>query len=815
MAGAATMLLGIVAAIGISLAGPPAWAGSHFTSTNVAVVPSYSGYGSAGYLDPASYPGVTMTQVDPSSVTSAADLAGYDTVILWQFCNVSSYPAFTTALMDWMKTYGGKVIIWDSDSCNTEDYTGADYSWLSPLGATFQLFTPGQTGSTGGALAFAEITHLGSPNPASPFFIDTTALVQGSDAVGDVNVVDENTVAPAWCALMRGTNIMGQAGYAHMYSGPGNLVGAPDALIIYCGLDTDYIGYAVGQQMVQMLNLELQHGWGPSGSPEVADLLCQAAVGNLVVAPSKAYNMPGLPHTVTATVTIQDPNTGNTLPLSGVLVSFVVTSGPNMGVSGSGVTDADGHAAFTYTGQTPGTDVIQASCTVNSVLKTYDVAKVWIDLNDIRLVKNDLAQGTNVGIGEIFTYEISFSTFSNTVAAVNLQIVDDLPAELDFISATTNGALSMTYNSGLHEVVWDFGTWPPLTAGPTNYLTVQVNAGANLGQTIVNYATMVCSNLPPVSTRTRNPRTVSTNCPLVLVCPNDMVLESLNEAGAVASFTAAATDSCSQVTIYFTPPSGSMFPFGVTPVQVVAVDESGNSAQCTFNVTVLGANWVKSDVLSAVVALRATVTNRADLWELYETIRDLKWALMPCVWVDETHVTRCNGRWVFCNEIAAVKELQDLTGYKNSYKNSIISSNKVQNFIDPLVKIDRLLAVVNIQDAAKAGASSKKVAWALAEVALGDQYAASGKPGQAIQHYWNAWYQAFYLNCSVAPPNVWQAIQLEFPGIANAVYKIQESDDMLTWRTIGKAKADSTGTIKFTDTKVSINTPWIYRVVKQ
>jgi autotransporter-associated beta strand protein len=261
-----------------ALAIPARAAGSHTTSTNVAVVPSFSGsYGDAGSINPANYPGVTMTQVDPSSVHSAADLAAYDTVILWEFCDVSSYPAFTNALIDWLKTYGGKLIIWDSDSCNIEGGTAANYDWLVAVGAQFDLFTTGQTGMSGESLTILEMNGLGSTNPSSPYYIDTADMVSQTDAVGDLNCVNETNAAPVWCALMWGVNILGYSGYTHMYSQVGGLMGAPEALIIYCGLDSNYYGGAGSGALAleKVLQLELAHGWGPPGSPEVADLICQ------------------------------------------------------------------------------------------------------------------------------------------------------------------------------------------------------------------------------------------------------------------------------------------------------------------------------------------------------------------------------------------------------------------------------------------------------------------------------------------------------------------------------------------------------------
>ena len=62
-----------------------------------------------------------------------------------------------------------------------------------------------------------------------------------------------------------------------------------------------------------------------------------------------------------------------------VTVNFTVVSGPNAGLTGSAVTDSNGHASFTYVGNSPGTDTIQASF-VNSqgvTVVSNPVTKTW------------------------------------------------------------------------------------------------------------------------------------------------------------------------------------------------------------------------------------------------------------------------------------------------------------------------------------------------------------------------------------------------------------------------------------------------------
>ena len=63
------------------------------------------------------------------------------------------------------------------------------------------------------------------------------------------------------------------------------------------------------------------------------------------------------PYTVTATV-----SDSSSKPVAGASVKFTVTNGPDTGVSGVSISDANGNANFTYTGQGgAGTDTIQAS----------------------------------------------------------------------------------------------------------------------------------------------------------------------------------------------------------------------------------------------------------------------------------------------------------------------------------------------------------------------------------------------------------------------------------------------------------------------
>lgn len=74
-----------------------------------------------------------------------------------------------------------------------------------------------------------------------------------------------------------------------------------------------------------------------------------------------------------------------------------------------------------------------------------------------------------------------------------------------------------------------------------------------------------------------------------IACPSN-IIAARNPAlcGAVVNFTPAAFDNCSATTVVSTPPSGSVFPLGLTTVTSVAYDTAGNaSAPCSFTVQVI------------------------------------------------------------------------------------------------------------------------------------------------------------------------------------------------------------------------------------
>jgi hypothetical protein len=82
--------------------------------------------------------------------------------------------------------------------------------------------------------------------------------------------------------------------------------------------------------------------------------------------------------------------------------------------------------------------------------------------------------------------------------------------------------------------------------------------------------------------------TVQDTQPPVVTCPSNItaVSANVNDPCASVKFTTTASDNCPGVTIVCNPPSGSCFPTGVTTVTCTATDASGNTATCSFTVSV-------------------------------------------------------------------------------------------------------------------------------------------------------------------------------------------------------------------------------------
>jgi hypothetical protein len=156
--------------------------------------------------------------------------------------------------------------------------------------------------------------------------------------------------------------------------------------------------------------------------------------------------------------------------------------------------------------------------------------------------------------------------------------------------------------------------------------------------------------------------------------------------GAVDYTPPLAVDNCGNpVTVVCTPPPGSILGPGVYPVTAVATDASGNTNQCSFNLTVLAPLQVVFDCPgndnlddnTADPDAGFSDMNCPDAPSTTEIITPFKVGSIVC------HAVRlldCNGNDVTCQEGPFVTVHIDVTERQGTYSNSILVNDVPQNF---------------------------------------------------------------------------------------------------------------------------------------
>lgn len=104
----------------------------------------------------------------------------------------------------------------------------------------------------------------------------------------------------------------------------------------------------------------------------------------------------------------------------------------------------------------------------------------------LNLSKDDGLGGSCVDAGASITYDICYDNIRNASGVTGVYLVDDLPANASFDSATDGGA----YDSGAHAVTWALGNLVAGDVGDCVQLTVQVDSGAAPLSMVNNYATI-------------------------------------------------------------------------------------------------------------------------------------------------------------------------------------------------------------------------------------------------------------------------------------------------------------------------------------
>jgi hypothetical protein len=99
-----------------------------------------------------------------------------------------------------------------------------------------------------------------------------------------------------------------------------------------------------------------------------------------------------------------------------------------------------------------------------------------------------------------------------------------------------------------------------------------------------NKVTLTCTDEAGLTGSCEATVTVRDSTPLEVTCPAEAALVC-TEQGAQGTYSVEATSSCATA-VTCSPPSGSLFPVGTTTVSCTAMDCRGNTASCSFPVTV-------------------------------------------------------------------------------------------------------------------------------------------------------------------------------------------------------------------------------------
>ncbi|MCH8028008.1 MAG: HYR domain-containing protein [candidate division Zixibacteria bacterium] len=151
----------------------------------------------------------------------------------------------------------------------------------------------------------------------------------------------------------------------------------------------------------------------------------------------------------------------------------------------------------------------------------------------------------------------------------------------------SSGSIGPDGSTGLYGIKWDdIENFPADTPISFSFVLDQMyavdhsqfapKAGLNDNIATICGPTLDCENA-----------CANDNTPPIIVCPADITVSNdPGQCSAVVTYSATATDNCSETSISCSPPSGSVFPVGTTTVTCIATDDAGNADTCTFDITV-------------------------------------------------------------------------------------------------------------------------------------------------------------------------------------------------------------------------------------
>lgn len=297
--------------------------------------------------------GKTPVVVDATTWSSmtAAQFDSYDAIVLGDpTCSgLGPEAAATGNAAVWSSVVDGNVVIIGTDETFHQSQGGDQ---LMEKAAAFAVAEPTRTGAY---ISLSCYYHDTAPGTAVPLLSGFGAFtVTGVGCFNDAHIVATH---PA-------------------------LSGLTDATLSNwsCSVHEAFDSWPVSFEVLAIAENIGSVFTAPDGTVGTPYILARGVevISDIDLTPASATNDLGTSHTVTATVTTDDPAPGT--PVVGTTVTFTVVAGPHTGTTGMAVTDASGTASFSYTGSAAGTDTIEATFVdaLGRTQRSNRVEKTWV-----------------------------------------------------------------------------------------------------------------------------------------------------------------------------------------------------------------------------------------------------------------------------------------------------------------------------------------------------------------------------------------------------------------------------------------------------
>ncbi len=218
---------------------------------------------------------------------------------------------------------------------------------------------------------------------------------------------------------------------------------------------------------------------------------------------------------------------------------------------------------------------------------TYDIPTATDNCPGVNVsLTEGPASGETVEAGVYtVTYEATDASGNTAECSFTVTLIETNEPEFDCPDDITVAA-----DEGSCDAVVTFDA--PTATDPCSEVTVTQTAGPASGSTFPAGSTEIEftaeDEFGNLSVCTFNV-IVTTDAPPVITCPENITTANdPGDCGATVSYPAPDTDGCGDITteVIEGPASGDFFPVGTTTVTLLATDESGNTAECSFTVTV-------------------------------------------------------------------------------------------------------------------------------------------------------------------------------------------------------------------------------------